>query len=347
MKTLVSHRTAVTVLTGILFFFLAIIVGFALEIRSVMERTERSAQERALIEEQLQAEPTTEREATLVFVGDIMLSRLVGQKTQASGDYRYPFFQSAGFLQAADLVFGNLENPISDKGKNMGSIYSFRADPRVIEGLTFAGFDVLSLANNHIWDWGEAALVDTVSLLEGAGIESIGAGRSYEEANAPVFLDVGGVEIAFLAYTDLLPERFEAVGEKPGLSNFDLEKTVGLIESLVREDRLIVISFHWGDEYEDMANDRQRATAKALIDAGADLVVGHHPHVVQELEAYGDGWVAYSLGNFVFDQTFSEETMAGAVLKVKLLKGAVVEAELVPFTILPTLQPHLEESLLQ
>lgn len=281
-------------------------------------------------------------ETALLFLGDIMLSRSVAAKTVAAGDYKHPFLEAVDTLREADLVFGNLEGPISSRGKNQGSIYSFRADPQMVEGLTYAGIDGLSLANNHIWDWGRDALIDTVSILDEVGIKSVGAGANYEEANKPALFEVGKAKIAVLAYTDLLPQSMEALAETPGLSDFDLDAIKTTINILVKEGNLVVVSLHWGDEYEVLANASQREMARSLIDAGASLIVGHHPHVVQELEQYGNGWVAYSLGNFIFDQSFSKETMEGAALKVRLERGKIVDVRLAPITISSDFQPNFE-----
>lgn len=257
--------------------------------------------------------------ATLVFTGDVMLSRSVAiQVRKHGGNYVFPFEPVLQFLHTADLLFGNFENPVSSRGINQGSIYSFRADPAAVEGLSAAGYSVLSIANNHIWDWGADALEDTVSLLKQGGISPVGAGSDKEEANAWTVKKVGGVRIGFLAFTDLYPKGLEAASGTPGISSFDEATT----EQRIREEKkngdldLVVVSFHWGDEYQTHSNAEQERIARGLVDAGADIVVGHHPHVIQEVEHYRDGWIFYSLGNFVFDQYFSPETMEGMVVKV-------------------------------
>ena len=124
---------------------------------------------------------------TLLFVGDIMLSRSVGAVMRKENDFAHPFRLVADTLRKADIAFGNLEGPISVRGEKQGSIYSFRADPRVAEGLTLAGFDVLSLANNHSMDWGRDALQDTRTTLEDNDIKPVGAGMDERQANEPVF----------------------------------------------------------------------------------------------------------------------------------------------------------------
>ena len=283
-----------------------------------------------------------------MFVGDIMLSRGITKQIEKYQDNRYPFLKIASTTQSADLTFGNLEGPISSRGRNQGSIYSFRAKPEAVEGLKFAGFDILSLVNNHIWDWGKEALEDTIDILKENEIEPVGIDRNYEEANAPVIFeinlqtsdipkindnirmsdvqrlnwDIGSpkiesyiTKIAFLAYTNLYPNSFKANGNSAGISDFDIEKIKNEIKYLKESQTadIVVISFHWGEEYQTRSNKTQQNIAHGLIEAGADLIVGHHPHIIQEIEQYQDCWIAYSLGNFVFDQSFSEETMRSLI----------------------------------
>ncbi len=267
--------------------------------------------------------PIVEKTYTLLFAGDIMLSRSVGAKLRASGDFRFPFSRIASTTRAADIAFANLESPISDRGADQGSIYSFRAEPRTVEGLLYAGFDVLSLANNHMLDWGPDALSQTVDLLHAVGIRTAGAGNDEEEANAPAIFDLNGTKIGFLAYTTLLPESFEARGEAPGISRSERTFMESAVRALKNSADLLVVSLHWGNEYESVSNEPQRLLGHALIDAGADLVVGHHPHVAQEVERYHNGWIAYSLGNFVFDQNFSKETMQGLLLRAEVNDGRI------------------------
>ena len=277
----------------------------------------------------------------LLFVGDIMLSRGVGRIMAEKGDWEYPFAEIKSTLAEADLLIGNLEGPIGDSGVKVGSIYSFRADPRAVAGLTSTGFDVLSLANNHIWDYGREALADTFLLLDQAGVGYIGAGVDYEQAHRAVVEEVKGTKIAFLSYTDLIPASVTQVISKPAVAYLDLKQVVPDIVKAEELADLTVVLLHWGEEYKTKHNEKQEAIAHALIDAGADLVVGHHPHVAQEIEQYKDGYIAYSLGNFVFDQNFSTDTRSGLILKVavKNKKIETVESQKIKFT--QTYQPTL------
>lgn len=286
-----------------------------------------------------------EKEAyTLIFVGDIMLSRGIDYYIKRNNDYSFPFRFVYEKLSSADLAFGNLEGPISSLGMNQGSIYSFRADPKVIEGLKLAGFDVLSLANNHIFDWGGEALSDTISILSENGIGFAGAGRNYEEANAPlVFSLYDGTRIGFLAFTNLYPETLFARENSPGVSRFETDFIKERIKNLKENSDIVAVSLHWGEEYQMKQNGEQEKLARALVDAGANLIIGHHPHVVQEVEEYGDGWIAYSLGNFIFDQGFSKETKRGLALEVFVENKKITDVKTIEVNMNKNFQPSFAE----
>lgn len=267
-----------------------------------------------------------EREAssTILFAGDVMLSRGVRTMIARHGNNpAFPFARIASSTLAADILIGNLEGPISARGEDWGNPISFRAHPNVVDGLLSAGFDVLGLANNHIMDWGRTALSDTVSLLESAGIGTVGAGRNTAEANEPLIINAKGGRIALLGYTSLLPQSFEAKDATPGTSHFEASSIADAIRAAKTDADIVVVLMHWGEEYRAHSTAAQRDIGHALIDAGADLVVGTHPHVTEEVERYGNGWIAYSLGNFVFDQNFSEETNKGEMLEVHIAHKAI------------------------
>lgn len=266
-----------------------------------------------------------DQDTKLVFVGDIMLSRGIGNLMIHAGDWRYPFLNVAEYLKNADLTIGNLEGPISSRGTKIGSIYSFRADPRVIEGLLYSGFDVLSLANNHMWDYGPLAFDDTLKILADNGIDYVGAGLSYEEAHTPVIREAKGMKFAFLAYTNLLPSSLGLKNSNHAVAFPDETQMVADIQKATVIADIVIVQFHWGEEYEIAHNSYQENLGRMAIDAGADLVVGHHPHVAQGIEKYNNGYIAYSLGNFVFDQNFSKDTRSGLVLTV-IAKNKKIES---------------------
>lgn len=282
---------------------------------------------------------TTEaREIRLLFAGDIMLSRKIGKVMEDKNDYRFYFRKVASTTLDADIAFANLENPVSTGGVRSGSIYSFRADPKTLEGLRYAGFDVVSVANNHIFDYGKQAFYDTLAHLHDAGITAVGGGGDYEDAHAPRVITVGKTRVAFLAYTDLVPASLGLASSTPAVSTLGLSQILSYekkrdiasttVPALIRDIKVaresadtVVVSIHWGDEYQTKHNRVQERIAKLAIDAGADIIVGHHPHVVQEVEEYNGGLIIYSLGNFVFDQNFSDDTRLGLVVEVTMHDG--------------------------
>lgn len=298
-----------------------------------------------------------EKEATMLFVGDMMFDRYVAKKIAAHDNPLLPFEKIKTFLQGADFLMGNLEGPISTRGQNQGSIYSFRFEPEgTLRALRDTGFDLLTLANNHIFDYGLVAALDTVAALKEAGIASVGFGANDTAANAPVVRTVGDAQVAFFAYTEFYGSSARAGKERAGLSTWERSQMLGAIRAARANEGIdvIVVNLHWGVEYATQANDFQKQLAHEFVAAGADLVVGHHPHVVQEVEYYspftkgrgplvvrdfdskslppvgvlpfvkGDGVIAYSLGNFVFDQNFSDDTRKGLVLQVDL-RGQRIE----------------------
>lgn len=275
---------------------------------------------------------------TLFFVGDIMLNRGVERSVNKYGkkDWKFPFLKIAKDLKKADILFGNLEGPISDKGRKVGSIYSFRADPKAIEALKYASFDILSVANNHIFDYGREAMEDTFLRLKEAEIDYVGGGFNAKEAHSPVIKEIRGVKIAFLAYTNLGSKYWTANQERSGITELTKEKLEKNVKKAKDIADLVIVSFHFGDEYQTKSSSTQKFWAHLAIDSGADLVIGHHPHVVQEIENYKGKYIAYSLGNFIFDQSFSKETMQGLLLKVliennKIKKVVPIEIEINEF----------------
>ena len=286
---------------------------------------------------------TTPDEFTILFAGDIILDRDVKKKIDevGGGDWRFPFLRIADFSRSAELTMANLEGPVSDRRAKVGSIYSFRFDPASLEALTYAGIDIVNSANNHIFDYGQQGLLDTITNLTRAGIDYVGIGLNFEQTHQGITKNIKGTKITFLGYTDLVSKQLSATPTAAGISFLDKEQMTKDIQAAKANSDIVIINVHKGDEYHTSHNAEQEMMYKAAIDAGADLVVGHHPHVAQEVEQYRDGWIAYSLGNFVFDQGFSEETMRGLFLKVTVRNKKIVAAEPIPFNISPNFQPYL------
>lgn len=279
---------------------------------------------------------------TLLFVGDIMLSRSVGDTMDATQDWLWPFARIASVTAAADLAFANLETTISAKGVKSGCTFCFRADPQSVAGLVHAGFDVVSVANNHIWDYGPIAFSDTLNYLAVNDISAVGGGRNAEEAHAPVVRSVRGVRVAYLAYTDLLPKSAGALVDRAGANLWDEARMKLEVAQARTAADVVVVSFHTGTEYELKHNAAQQMKYHSIIDAGADLVVGTHPHVVQEVEQYAGKWIAYSLGNFVFDQNWSEQTRRGLMLSVTVTDGRISHVAQIPVEISKDFQTSVQ-----
>lgn len=289
-------------------------------------------------------ETASSTEATLLFFGDIMLGRGVATKlADQSGEASFDFVRER--ISAADFAVANLEGPVSDRGANVGSKYSFRFVPEAAQWVAGAGFDLVSSANNHAWDWGRLALCDTKDHLTKAGVASVGTGCNEDEANTPYITTIGDSRVLFMSYTNLYPSSLTARGDIPGVSDLDLERITAMIKAFRAEGPgLVVIIMHWGEEYEMRSHPIQQTWAHDLIDAGTDLVIGHHPHVTQEIERYGNGWIVYSLGNFVFDQYFSEETMRGFGVEFRIQNNRVRDFSVLPYTLNSLYQPIFDDS---
>ncbi|HWA64368.1 MAG TPA: CapA family protein [Candidatus Paceibacterota bacterium] len=284
-------------------------------------------------------------ETTLLFVGDIMLSRDVGMLMASKNDFTWPFQKSAAVLSSADLTFANLENPVSTGGVKVGSIYSFRADPQALAGLQYAGIDVVSIANNHIWDYGSVAFSDTLDNLASAGIAYVGGGQNAAAAHDGVVEDANGLKVGLLAYTNLLPAGVAATDMAPGaalvISDAQQAQMVQDIQKIKLRADFVVVSFHWGDEYQPTHNALQEKLGHLAVDAGADLVIGHHPHVVQDIEQYKGVPIVYSLGNFVFDQNFSFETTHALAVRAVIKDQKLERLDRLPVEISNEFQPAI------
>lgn len=295
------------------------------------------------------AGPPPADEVSLVAVGDVVLARKVAQAMAEYG-LDYPFATIAPDLREADLTFGNLECSISDRGSRLpGKGIWFRADPAVAPVLKDVGFDVLSIANNHSLDYLDAAFNDTIDLVSAQGISPVGGGQNLAQARKPVIREVNGHKIAFLAYSDMADIYWSQKSKRTLAATEDSCGIAPLKIDLIEEDvakavyaaDAVVVSLHWGIEYADYPTAEQRRIAHRIIDAGARLVIGHHPHTLQGVERYGEGLIAYSLGNFVLDQYQKQKTQESILLKVKFEDGGQSwRAEIWP-VVLPKSQPRL------
>lgn len=261
-------------------------------------------------------------ELRLAFAGDVMLVDGPGKTIAAGGDPLAPF---AAALADADYRIGNIECAISTGGQPMESkIFSFRADPAVVRVLK-GRFDALAVSNNHSGDFGKQAFLQTLGILDAAGIRHFGGGRNLAEAHAPLWIEKNGLRVAVLGYNEFKPRVFEAEADSPGIAWSEDSEVVADIRAARAAGADLVIPFmHWGWERETVPTERQRQLARLMIDAGADLVVGGHPHVTQGAEIYRGKPILYSLGNFVFDGFELPAAKRGWLLRVMLDKQGVV-----------------------
>jgi poly-gamma-glutamate capsule biosynthesis protein CapA/YwtB (metallophosphatase superfamily) len=269
---------------------------------------------------------------TIAAVGDIMLG---GRAEPFIRDFGpgYPFGDVGPLLKKADVVVGNLEAPISERGEAVkNKKFTLRAGPAAASVLKTGGFSVVSLANNHSMDFGPAALQDTIAALSDAGILYTGAGMTLDEARTPALLRIKGKTLAFLSYSLTFPLDFFASEGRPGVAPGYADYVKADIQKVRRRADLVVVSFHWGAELMTAAKDYQIELGRQAIDWGADLVLGHHPHVLQELELRRGRLIAYSLGNFIFGSE-SNNTNTGLLLLLSFRGNALGRVEAAPLDV--------------
>ncbi len=246
--------------------------------------------------------PEQPRTTTIAAVGDLVFSRKIADRLPISG-WKELFAGAKPLLAGRDIVFGNLETPVSYRGTPYPGKFpdiTFRAPPGILLGIREAGFTVLSIANNHISDYGAEALGDTIAALDAAGIARCGAGRDGEDARRPAVLEANGKRFAFLAYVEPMWSAVRA-DNSPGAAWIDAEEIEADIGRAKGSADFVLLSLHWGEEHAGVPRYADRALARRLVDAGADAIIGHHPHVLQGAEFYRGKPILYSLGNFVFD----------------------------------------------
>ena len=285
-----------------------------------------------------------------------MLARTIGDRIRSQGPETI-FAGVSSILSSADLLTGNLECSLSDQGEPQPKAYTFAAPGEAARSLALAGFDLLSLANNHAMDYGPDALLETLNLLHENGIAAAGAGPDERSAHQPAILERNGLRIAFLAYVDVPVESTSgfdtrswiAGASTPGLAWAEPVRIAYDVASARHHADLVVVLLHSGYERWEEVTQAQQDQAHAAVDAGAALVLGSHPHVLQGVENYHGGLVAYSLGNFVFDGFEFPENYS-AILSVELGPEGVTSYEWIPIVIdagLPKLaNPEESETIL-
>jgi poly-gamma-glutamate synthesis protein (capsule biosynthesis protein) len=281
---------------------------------------------------------------TLNAVGDIMLAGS-GENTFRKLGYDYPFAATTETLRQGDIVIGNLEAPVAISGQEfIAKKYRYRLSPKAAPALKNAGFTHLSLANNHILDFGAEGLQYTLQALEQQGLAFFGAGSDLASARKAWLTDIKGVRIAFLSYSLVYPEEFFATNNRAGTAPGYPSLFIADITAAKEAADYVIVSFHWGGEGLDRPKPYQVTAGHKAIDAGADIVIGHHPHVLQGVEYYRSGVIFYSLGNYIFGSM--SRTAQNSIIARITVDNGIREIEIIPLNVLNSdtrFQPRVEK----
>jgi len=275
----------------------------------------------------------------VVLGGDIMLARFVWMTAQQHKDPAWPFQKIAAVFREADLAFANLESPFAETGPYFENRMVFRTHPSMVEGLLAAGIDVASTANNHSRDAGPRGIEYTLEHLNKHGIEGVGTVRGAADKHEGVVMERKGVRFGFLAYT-FDQRNGNHLNDDPRVAMMNPVSLPAEIAALRTKCDVVIVSMHAGVEYVPRPNAQQTRFARAAIDAGATVVVGHHPHVFQPAERYKDGVIFYSLGNLVFDQQERPGVRQGAIAEVDFL-GSQLAGYLIRYVTIRNTVPQL------
>lgn len=253
---------------------------------------------------------------TLIATGDILPGRSVNYKSLQYNNFRWAYEFTADLLGDSDVTFVNLEAPLVKNCPVTNEGMIFCGDARHVQGLTYAGVDVVNLGNNHAGNHGMPGVKETIDVLESANIKVVGA------LNNPKYVDVRGTTIAFLGYDDITPQQ--------GVSSASNEHITQEVSQASKNADITIVQLHWGSEYQSQPNDRQKELARLVVDSGADMVIGNHPHWIQPIEIYKNKLITYAHGNFIFDQMWSEKTREGVVGKYYFYENHLIDAEFIP-----------------
>jgi poly-gamma-glutamate synthesis protein (capsule biosynthesis protein) len=277
---------------------------------------------------------------SIAMMGDIMLDREVGRRFREDPS-AFDFENIRRLLEPYDIIFANLENPVAQQGSPhpvQDPNVCFCAKPETLQILKNLGVNVVSIGNNHLLDYGTAALVETTHHLDDSGIHWAGAGQNYEEANRPVFITANSHKIAILSHVFIYSASTERADDRnPGLADYRIRPILKRIGNLKDEGFHVHVSLHWGIEYQFYPLPYQMKWARRMIDAGASLIIGHGPHYPQGFEDYNGGRIIYSLGNFIFDEPY-KYTRRSLICGVAVsTKGQPIKTDIYPV--------HLENAL--
>jgi len=285
------------------------------------------------------------KEYSMVAVGDVSYSRAVERAVKNRDNLFYPFEKVRDFISGADIAFANIETTIMEGRPIQDFEMVFRSNPSTADVLKEVGFDVVSLANNHTPDFRLKGVQDTIYNLNRVDILHSGLGENLEKALQPAVIDLGDFKVSIISFLDpaFVPDSYGAEFDSYGtlfMNDYNLESAMMLAKE---KSDLVFVSMHAGSEYVNNPNSFQVDFARKAIDLGAEMVIGHHPHVVQSMEKYKDKYIFYSLGNFVFDQPFSYETKAGVMLDIKFDYFGVNAVILKPYYMSSFVQPEFVE----
>ncbi|KOR86208.1 capsular biosynthesis protein [Bacillus sp. FJAT-22058] len=277
---------------------------------------------------------------TMTMVGDVMMGRYVEEVTEKHG-HEYLFRYMKPYFANSDYVSGNYEHTALKEDvsnyKEADTPIRLNSNTSGVEAVKDAGFSVVSLANNHMMDYEEQGLLDTIDEFKSSDMHYVGVGSNTAEAkNSIDYADVNGVRVATLGFTDVYGKDAVSKNDKAGLLNSNpdlLFEMIGKARDAKQGNAdLVVVNMHWGQEYSTSTTDRQKDLAKAIIDAGADIIIGHHPHVLQSFDVYKDGIIFYSLGNFIFDQGWTR-TKDSAMVQYHLANDGKATIDVLPLQI--------------
>lgn len=280
---------------------------------------------------------------TISMVGDILLDGSVKRFIGKNG-IDYPWKEVQEYFKASDLTIGNLETSITDRNvKWEGKKYNFKAPSEVLKGLKDSGIEVVTIANNHVIDYGHDGLIDTMKNLDKYDVKYAGAGKNKKEAIEGVILEKKGIKVGILSFSRVIPDmKWYAKDNRAGIvSAYDpyINEMLESIKEMKKEADIVILSIHWGVERSTSPRKEELAVAKKAIDSGVDIVMGHHPHVLQGIEIYREKPIFYSLGNFVFgswDKINSKTAIGQVVIKdkkvsdVKIIPCKIVNCRPVP-----------------
>jgi poly-gamma-glutamate capsule biosynthesis protein CapA/YwtB (metallophosphatase superfamily) len=275
-----------------------------------------------------EARNETKNEVTISFVGDVYPQVLFGEPQRT-------ITRIKDYFTGSQIIFCNLESPLTEhasitpgkKAKDLkaGKDFILRSHPETIDFMKKIGFDVVSLANNHCMDYNREGLSDTIKLLDSNNILYCGAGENQKRAEEPVIIKSGRVKVAFIAFSEYAPKCSAATENSPGIAYYDYppgENEIEKIRSSIKDAKkqgadLVIVSLHWGKEGSNKIEKYQRVMSRLLLDYGADCIIGHHPHVLRDIESHNGKTIAYSLGNFIFESSSDRDTV---ILKVHFTK---------------------------